>query len=129
MNGEKFDNESLLGKSVLLQFWTTWCPYCKNDQEGVDTIAKEFEDQGLVVLAVDVAESKKKVEQYLKKYPRACRIVLTEDTNLAARFAAKAYPIYVLIDPQGKIADEKRGGIGEDGIRRMLRKVSLPRES
>src|SRR6516162_6675369 len=91
MNGEKFDNESLLGKSVLLQFWTTWCPYCRDDQEGVDTIAKEFEDQGLVVLAIDVAESKKKVEQYLKKYPRACRIVLTEDTNLAARFEAKVY--------------------------------------
>ena len=92
--GEKFTNDSLKGQVVLLQFWTTWCPYCQREQPLVDRLDKEFRNQGLVVLAVDVNESKKTVKKYLEQNPRSCRIVLTEDTNLAAMYAATSYPIY-----------------------------------
>src|SRR6202035_4943021 len=96
--GEQFSNESTKGKVVLFQFWTTWCPYCKGEESLVNDITKEFADKGLIVLAVDVAESKKKVLEYLKEHPRKCRIVLTGDTNLAAMYAANSYPIYVVVD-------------------------------
>src|SRR5579859_8064816 len=78
--GEKFNNDSVKGRVVLLQFWTTWCPVCRGDQSLVDTIDSEFSSKGLLVLAVDVGESKKKVAKYLEESPRSCRIVLTEDT-------------------------------------------------
>ena len=74
----------------------------------------------VVVLAVDVAESKKKVLEYLKEHPRKCRIVLTGDTNLAAMYAANSYPIYVVVDREGKIVDTQRGAGGERSLRRML---------
>ena len=82
----------------------------------------------MVVLAIDVAESKKKVKQYLQDSPRSCRIVLTEDTNLAAMYQANAYPIYVVIDRAGKIAAEQRGAGGERSLRRMLRKAGVEAE-
>src|ERR1700732_1466778 len=67
LEGEQFDNQSTKGKVVLFQFWTTWCPYCKGEESLVNEITKEFADKGLIVLAVDVAESKKKVLEYLKE--------------------------------------------------------------
>ena len=36
MDGETFSNESLQGKVVLLQFWATWCKFCRGDQPVVD---------------------------------------------------------------------------------------------
>src|SRR5260370_29719204 len=104
MDGEKFNNASIKGKVALLEFWTTWCPYCKSEEGLVDDIHKEFAEKGLIVLAVDVAESKKVVKKYLETHPRAVRIVLTEDTNLAAMYAAPSYPIYVVIDRDGYVA-------------------------
>jgi thiol-disulfide isomerase/thioredoxin len=88
LTGESFTNDSVRGKVVLLQFWTTWCPYCRREQSLVDDIDREFSPRGLIVLAIDVAESKQKLAQYLQENPRSCRIVLTQDTNLAAMFAA-----------------------------------------
>ena len=83
-DGEQFTNASVKGKVVLFQFWTTWCKYCKSEESLVNDVTTEFSGKGLVVLAVDVGESKKKVQEYLKEHPRKCRIVLTGDTNLAA---------------------------------------------
>jgi len=128
LDGEQFNNESLKGKAVLLQFWATWCQYCRGDQPAVDSIVRDFADKALVVLGVDVGESRKKVKQYLDRSPRSCKIVLTEDTNLAALFAAKTYPFYVLIDRDGKIAGTQKGAGGEDSLRRLLRKVQLESE-
>jgi thiol-disulfide isomerase/thioredoxin len=38
MDGEKFTNETVRGKVVLLEFWTTWCPYCFTEAPFVDKI-------------------------------------------------------------------------------------------
>ena len=128
MDGERFTNESVKGKVVLVQFWATWCQYCQREQPIVDDLTKEFADKGLVVLAVNVGESKKKVKKYLEEKPRTCKIVLTEDTNLAALYEAKAYPVYVLIDREGNEAGIQRGAGGEDALRRLLSKAGLEAE-
>ncbi len=125
MDGEKFSNESVKGKVVLLQFWATWCKYCRGDQPVVDDLAKEFADRGLVVLAVNVGESKKAVKKYLADMPRACKVVLTEDTNLAAMYAARSFPLYVLIDRDGNVAGKQNGAGGAVSLRHLLRKAGL----
>lgn len=125
LTGETFNNDSVKGKVVLFEFWTTWCPYCKREQALVDQVNQQYADQGLVVLAVDVGEGKKKVMKYLAENPRSCRIVLTEDTNLAAMYAATSYPIYVVVDRDGNIAGEQRGAAGERGLRNLLRRAGI----
>jgi thiol-disulfide isomerase/thioredoxin len=125
LEGEQFTNDSLKGKVVLFQFWTTWCPYCKGEEGLVNNITTEFANDGLIVLAVDVGESKKIVQQYLKEHPRKCRIVMTSDTNLAAMYAANQYPIYGVVDRDGKIVDTQRGSGGERRLRRSLARAGL----
>ena len=53
LDGAQFTNESTKGKVVLLQFWTTWCPYCKSEETLVNNLTTEFADKGLLVRAVD----------------------------------------------------------------------------
>jgi thiol-disulfide isomerase/thioredoxin len=118
--GEKFSNESVKGKVVMLEFWTTWCPYCFEEAPIVDKLNKEYGDKGLLVLTINVGESKKTVNKYLAANPRTTRIVLMEDTNLAAMYEATVYPIYVVIDRDGNIVGTQRGAVGEDALRDML---------
>ena len=126
--GEQFNNESIKGKVVLFEFWTTWCKYCDQEAELVDGIAREFSGKGLIVLAVDVLEPDQRVKKYLADHPRSVPIVLTKDTNLAAMYNAQVYPIYVVIDRDGNIAGEQRGAAGERGLRRMLKQAGLESE-
>jgi thiol-disulfide isomerase/thioredoxin len=128
LSGETFNNESIKGKVTLLEFWTTWCPYCRDEESMVEQINKDFSGKGLLVLAIDVNESKKTVKKYLDQHPRSCPIVLTEDTNLAAMYAANAYPIYVVIDRDGNIAGTQRGAGGERSLRALLRRAGFEPE-
>lgn len=80
------------------------------------------------MLAIDVGESKKKVKKYLEEFPRACPVVLTEDTNLAAMFAASVHPIYVVIDRDGNIPGIQRGAGDEDALRNRLESAGLESE-
>lgn len=127
--GNQFNNDLVKGKVVLFEFWTTWCKLCEADAEIVDHIAKEFADQGLIVLAVDVAESDQTVKKYLAGHPRTVPIVLTKDTNLAAMYNAQVYPIYVVIDRAGNIAAEQRGSAGERGLLHMLSRAGIEAKS
>jgi len=81
--------------------------------------------KGLVVIAVNVGESRKKVEQYLQKYPRACKTVLAAETNLAAVFRAKGVPFYVVLAPDGGVAATQLGSGGESALRQLLSKAGL----
>src|SRR5262249_33033071 len=107
-SGEKFNNAAIKGKVVLLEFWTTWCKYCVAEADYVDKLDKEYRDKALIVRAIDVGESKKIVKKSLEHPPPTCRIVMMEDTNLAAMYEATVYPIYVVIDKDGTISDEQR---------------------
>ncbi|HEY4364996.1 MAG TPA: TlpA disulfide reductase family protein [Bryobacteraceae bacterium] len=127
LDGQNLSNESVQGKVVLVQFWATWCPYCRSDAPAVDALQREFRDR-LVVLAVDVGESKRTVTQYLARSPRECKIVLMTDTNLAAWFGPKSYPHYALIGRDGREAGEQKGAGGERSLRRLLHKAGLQPE-
>jgi thiol-disulfide isomerase/thioredoxin len=69
--GEKFNNESLKGKVVLLEFWTTWCGFCLQEAGFVDRINDAYANKGLVILAINVGESRKTVKKYLEQHPRS----------------------------------------------------------
>ncbi len=123
--GEKFTNDSIKGKVALLEFWTTWCGFCADEAAFVDKIGKELAPKGLVLLAIDVGESKKTVKKYLEQHPRDCKIVMMEDTNLAAMYQANSYPIYVVIDRDGFIAGTQRGAGGEGALRRLIARAGI----
>jgi thiol-disulfide isomerase/thioredoxin len=126
MTGEKFTNESIRGKIVLLDFWTTWCSFCATEAGLVDKLNHDYADKGLLVLAVNVGESKKTVNKYLAQHPRTSRVVLTDDTNLAAMYQATVYPIYVVIDRDGNVAATQRGAAGGEALQRILARAGLP---
>lgn len=128
MDGERITSESVKGKVVLIEFWATWCGPCKSDEPAVESVLTDFKKDGLVVIAVNMGEPKRRVKKYLETSQRTSKIVLAEDTTLAAICDANVYPIYNLIDRDGKLAGVQRGAGGEVALRRLLSKAGLESE-
>lgn len=120
LDGETFNNASLRGRVILLQFWATQCPECRADQAVLDDVERMYAGQGLVVLAIDVGESETSVKNYLRANPRSVRIVVNAGNSLSARFGVQSFPYYVAIDSQGNIVGTQTGAGGVAGLRRLL---------
>ena len=125
MSGESFNNDSTKGKVVLIQQWATWCQYCRRDQAAVDDAVETFASEGLIVLAVNMGEPKKKVEKYLADYPRKGHMVLMPDTNLGAMLTGRGLPHYALINREGKLLKQQSGAGGPEALYALLELAGL----
>lgn len=125
MDGEHITTESVRGKVVLIDFWATWCPPCKSDEPVVESLLAEFEKDGLMVLAVNMGEARRKVKKYLEEQPRRSKMILAEDTTLAAICNANVYPVYNVLNREGRLRGVQRGAGGEPALRRLLAKAGL----
>ena len=109
---------------VLIQFWATWCGFCRRDQPAVEQIVKRF-GKDLTVLAVSVREAKPVIREYLSQSPRSVTVVATEDTNLPRIFQPRGFPTYLALDKDGNIAGVKEGMAGVEGLEALIQRAGL----
>jgi thiol-disulfide isomerase/thioredoxin len=124
MDGTVFSRASLRGKPVLVQFWATWCGYCRKDEPAIERIAAE-QKQKLVVLAVNVKENAATVKKYVEASKRKTPMVLTEETNLLQLIQPRGFPHYSLFDREGRLVGEQPGAGGYEALQMLIARVGL----
>jgi thiol-disulfide isomerase/thioredoxin len=104
--GDKLSLESLRGKVVLLDFWTTWCAPCLAYLPHVEKLSAEFEGD-LVVIGVnaDNADQSKQVREILAAKKIRFTQLADPEGHLCRAFRVGGFPSYVLIDRQGIVRD------------------------
>jgi thiol-disulfide isomerase/thioredoxin len=125
MKGASFSLDSLKGKTVLLDFWATWCGPCRESAPVIEKLHSEFKDKGLVVLGVDVGEEQKLVEAYLKPRPAPYPIVIGSDYGLDRLFQVGPIPTFIVISGEGKIVAHQTGYSGESRLQAMVANAVL----
>lgn len=102
------------GRVVLLDFWATWCEGCKVEIPWYMDFQKKYKADGLSVVGVSMDEDGwKSVRPFLEKTPINYPIVIGNE-DLAQRFHVDALPVTLLIDGNGKIADQRVGMVNKD---------------
>ena len=91
-------------KPVILVFWTTWCPYCRQQLSQLNERLAELTKKGIQVLAINVGEPKSKVVNFVKSYSLNLQILLDELSAVAETYELMGVPTYFVIDISGKVA-------------------------
>lgn len=115
---------SLKGQWVLLDFWATWCPPCREGLPHTEAIFKDFKDKNLKVLAIS-DEDVDTIKPFWDKNGYAMPAFRDADHKAFQAYGANAIPEMVLIDPQGKVAYSQVGLTPEDDLRQNLAKAGL----
>jgi len=111
IKGEKVSLSQYRGKVVILNFWASWCPPCKEEMPSMELLHQKFKDQGLVMLAVNVEENgQEAVTQFLQKNPYSFPILLDEDATIQNTYGVFRFPETFIIDKNGVIIEKIIGG-------------------
>lgn len=125
LDGTSYSLAGFKGKPVLLDFWASWCGPCRRAMPDVEALNKQFHDKGLVVLGVNTGEDRPVVESFLKQNPMAYPAVLSGESGILDAYQVTAFPTFVMIGRDGKVAAYQVGYGGIDMLRGMLAKAGV----
>jgi thiol-disulfide isomerase/thioredoxin len=122
MDGKTVSLDSLAGKVVLVDFWATWCGFCKRDSAYVQSMLDSFDKDHFVLLEVDVDEDVEAWKMYVKQERLQGVQVHDERHALQDVFHVGAFPTYVIFDGDGVVQLREVGAKGDlrGTVRRLL---------
>jgi len=125
LQGEEVSLEDYRGKIVFINFWASWCPPCKAEMPDINKLYLENKDEDLVVLAVDVNETKTTVEKFIKDGDYEFPVLLDETGKTAAKYSVIGIPKTIVVDPNGIITHKKMGMMTYEEMNEMLKDARI----
>ncbi|RPH41033.1 MAG: TlpA family protein disulfide reductase [Burkholderiales bacterium] len=103
LDGGTVSLEAERGQVVWLDFWASWCAPCRQSFPWMAELQRRHGARGLRVLAVNVDVRSADARRFVARDPPPFAIALDPSGDLARRYAIRAMPTSVLIDPQGRV--------------------------
>lgn len=102
--GGEISLKSFRGKTVVLNFFASWCGPCKREAPVLERLWREDRAQGLVVLGVDANDSRGDARHFVQAHDLTYPVVFDQDGRIASnRYAVANLPATFVLNPKGRI--------------------------
>jgi len=145
LDGRMVNLDSLKGKTVVLDFWATWCVYCKLSFPAMQETMNNFQNNNNVVFLFidtreglkDEAKLREEISGYLTANQFRFNVLLDQklkgpnDNEVVSAFKVSGLPTKIIIDPDGNISFFEVGYNGghNELVRRLSAMIELTQEN
>lgn len=115
LDGRRATLEEMRGQVVVLDFWATYCPPCREEIPHLVKLQKQFGPQGLKVIGLNVGgdEDRPKIPEFVKLYRIQYELANPEDETVQRFLLTDDIPQTFVIDRQGRVVEHVVGFDGE----------------
>ncbi|MDI6870786.1 MAG: TlpA disulfide reductase family protein [Bacillota bacterium] len=117
--GKKVKLADFRGKPVFLNFWATWCVFCRAEFPIIEEAYKEYGAK-VVFLAVNTGEQPATAKEYLDRNGARVPVLFDPEGEVARRYLVQGLPTSYFISPDGVIRDKVVGAVDGPGLRTRL---------
>ncbi|KAB2338141.1 TlpA family protein disulfide reductase [Cytobacillus depressus] len=114
------------GKTVLLNFWATWCPPCRSEMPHMEKLYHKYKNDGFEIIAVNITSSEKNinnVERFIEDYELTFTIPLDENGAVSHDYGIMAYPTSFFVDSDGVIRKKVLGAVNEEAMEKEIQRL------
>ncbi|WP_167858965.1 TlpA family protein disulfide reductase [Paenibacillus cymbidii] len=116
------------GRTVVLNFWATWCPPCRAEMPQMQTFHEQAaaSGSGVVVLAVNLTSTESgadKPRQFAQKRGLTFPVALDAAGDVQRAYRVTAYPTTFVVDPQGVVRTVWKGAMSADSLQAAVDKL------
>lgn len=126
VNGQPLSNEGLKGSVVIIDFWATWCPPCRESLPFFNELHRKYSKQGLQIIGMNVDEGP---ERELKNFVAEKGLLYTiamAPRKLQDEFGIRALPVLYILDRNGIVREQvvgfsaQAGKVIENNVKKLL---------
>jgi peroxiredoxin len=103
-DGKELDLSAYRGKVVLLNFWATWCPPCRDEEPSLRQLARSMDAKKFQLVAVSVDEGGwPAIDKFFAGKAPPYNVALDEGARVSQTYGTTKYPESYLIDSSGTL--------------------------
>ncbi len=126
LEGKSVSLQDFRGHPVWINIWATWCPPCRAEMPEMKKLYARYQSQGLVILGVDLAESRDTVTNFTTQNGYNWTFLLDSDSRVGQLYNAGGIPTHAFVDATGVIRGYQIGGISVPAMESNLAQI-LPK--
>ncbi|MGH7265033.1 MAG: TlpA family protein disulfide reductase [Candidatus Rokuibacteriota bacterium] len=88
---------------VLLNFWATWCPPCREEMPSMERLYRRYKDRRFTILALSVDRNVAAIPGFVERFSLTFPIGLDPESAVATVYRVRALPTTVVIDRVGQV--------------------------
>jgi len=102
---------SLRGKTVVLNFFASWCEPCKREAPALEQVWRDYRSRGVVVLGVDSGDAVGDARRFMSAHGVTYPVVVDQNESLAkGPYALLGFPTTYVINRAGRIVGGRVSG-------------------
>lgn len=112
LNGESVKLSELKGKKVLINFWATWCPPCKEEMPELQRFYEDYGDE-IMIIAINATDSEKNeqvVRDFIDEYDYTFPVALDSEMEASDDYKLMTLPTSYFIGTDGVIQLPRKVG-------------------
>ena len=128
-DGKTMSLADLRGKTVVVNFWASWCIPCKDEAPALQKSYEKYRSQGLVVLGVDAQDFRGDAKRFARRFGVTYPLVYDGHGSTLGKWGVTGFPETFFVDRSGHLVGERiQGGIDTErnkaafaeGLQRVL---------
>jgi len=123
-DGEKIELADLRGKTVVLNFWTTWCPPCQEELPEIKQFATEVNESEVAVIGINLTseeQSDEAVIEFIRRNDLDYMNLLDSKGIVGDLYQIVVIPTTFILDADGKIQEKVVGPVTKKQLQSMIR--------
>ncbi|MBI2640625.1 MAG: TlpA family protein disulfide reductase [Candidatus Sungbacteria bacterium] len=123
-NGREVKLSDFRGKAVLINVWSSWCPFCKEELLVLAEVQKEFGDK-ITIAAIDRTEPLEIAKKYSDQLGITDKFIFLLDPSdvFYQSIGGFSMPETIFVDKEGMIVFHKRGPMRANEVRRRVQEA------
>jgi cytochrome c biogenesis protein CcmG/thiol:disulfide interchange protein DsbE len=113
---------TLKGKPLVVNFWGSWCPPCRDEAPHLAELAREY-DGTVQFLGVDIVDDKPSAREFILEFDWPYPSIFDPRDTIRTELGLIGQPITIVYDAEGRTAWTKVGATDADELREHLEAV------
>lgn len=121
VDGRVLKASELAGKTVVVEFWASWCPFCAKQNPHIENLHRAHGGKGLVVLTFTLDKTDEAARRYLASHGYTFAAARSNREIEGWFGGRRSLPEVYVVDPKGRIVFREAGEMFEEDIAALAR--------